>query len=140
MSTIQLPAADTHRRRRPFRVAVLLIGMVLFGLGDLYATLMHSLYVGMHETNPIGAYLIAEQSIWGLILFKLGTLGLSAGLLLKVRHHLSAELACWALLVVMILVTVYWHAYNHQVLTMAEKLPVADLPPLAGHKSHAPLP
>lgn len=131
MSTIRvqpdrvLPIGTTERRRT-FRVVALAAGLVIFGLGDLYSTILHSVHVGIHEVNPIGAYLISEQSLWGLILFKLGTLGISVGLLLKVRHHRSAEIACWALLGVMIALTVYWYAYNGEMVSLSSHEPVVE--------------
>ena len=68
MSTIRvqpdrvLPIGTTERRRT-FRVVALAAGLVIFGLGDLYSTILHSVHVGIHEVNPIGAYLISEQSL-----------------------------------------------------------------------------
>ncbi len=101
-----------HRRGR--RVILLLIALAILGLGDLYATIVHARTIGMNELNPIGAYLIAAHSAAGLILWKLGTMGVTTGALMKVRHHRVAETACWMLVAVMVCLTFHWSSYNQQ--------------------------
>lgn len=103
--------------RRARRVVVLLFVVTTLGLADLYATYTHASSVGMHEENPVGAYLIAAGSWAGLTLYKLGTIGLAVGLLLKVRRQRSAELAAWFICLVMVALTIHWHEYNHEMST-----------------------
>lgn len=103
--------------RRARRVMVLLFVVTALGLADLYATYTHASSVGMHEENPIGAYLITAGSWAGLTLYKLGTIGLAVGLLLKVRRQRSAECAAWFICLVMVALTMHWHEYNHEMST-----------------------
>jgi hypothetical protein len=104
-----------RNRRRARRVVILLTTVFLLGLGDLYATITHATTVGMIEVNPIGAYLLNADSIPGLILFKLGTMGIGVGLLLRVRHKLQSELSSWLILAVMVALTLHWANYNEAV-------------------------
>ncbi|MBI1370142.1 MAG: hypothetical protein GC162_15995 [Planctomycetes bacterium] len=99
-------------RSRGRRVVILMALLVILGLGDLYATIMHLTSIGMDEVNPIGAYLIRANSILGLMLFKFGTMGLTIGLLLKVRHRRITEVASWGLVFVMVALTLHWYQYN----------------------------
>lgn len=110
---LQIGRAD----RRSRRVIVLLAAVAMLGLGDLYATYTHASSVGMHEENPIGAYLIMSGSWAGLTLYKLGTIGIAVGLLLKVRRRRSAELAAWFICAVMVALTFHWHDYNMEMST-----------------------
>jgi hypothetical protein len=93
-------------------VLLLLAAVTLLGLGDLYATLLHLGSVGMAELNPIAAYLISAGSVPGLVLFKLGCMALTVGLIWKLRHHLVAELGTWLLFAMMAMLTVHWYQYN----------------------------
>ena len=118
-----LPLTELNRaeagRMRARRVVLLLAALIVLGLGDLYATVTHATSIGMRELNPVGAYLIAAHSVFGLVLYKLGTMGLTTGLLMKVRHHALAELSSWLLVCVMVGLTIHWSNYNHQ---LSEKL------------------
>lgn len=106
-----------HRGRyRGRRVLLLLAAVTLLGLGDLYATLMHLQSVGMAEMNPIAARLMAAGSVPALILFKLGCMALTVGLMWRVRRHIAAEMGTWLLFGVMALLTVHWYQYNTMVM------------------------
>ena len=100
---------NAHRSRR---VVILLIALALLSLGDLYATLTHATSLGMVEVNPIAAYLIGAGSMIGLILYKLGTVGVSIAALAKVRAHAAGECAAWLLVGVMVVLTLHWYQYN----------------------------
>ncbi|MDH3584165.1 MAG: hypothetical protein OER86_08110 [Phycisphaerae bacterium] len=119
-------------RRRAIRVVILLAGLLALGLGDLYATVVHAASVGMNEANPIGHYLISSQSVTGLILFKLGSMGIAIGLLLRVREHRTTELASWMLLGVMVLLIMHWTDYNQQI---AEEMSRSSFQALAANMS-----
>jgi hypothetical protein len=58
-----------------------------------------------------------------LTLFKLGSIGITVGLLLKVRHRRFAEAASWMLAAVMVSLTFHWHQYN---LDLAHELAAAN--------------
>jgi len=109
--SMQLPLSESERRRGR-RVLLLMAALIVFGLGDLALTITHAFSIGMNEVNPIGAYLIGADSIWGLTLFKCGTIGLTVGLLTLVRHRPIAEAASWMLTLVMVSLTLHWYQYN----------------------------
>ncbi len=94
---------------------LLLAATAVLGLGDLYATVTHMNHLGFIEANPFAEHLVAARSTAGLVLFKLGTLGIAAGLLLRTRTQPSSELAAWFVLGVMLLLTIHWSNYNNAV-------------------------
>lgn len=106
-------AMRNHHRAR--RVVILLVTVCILGLADLYATITHVTSIGMIEVNPIGAYLIDANSIAGLVLFKLGSMGIGLGLLLHARHKIQGEISTWFILGVMVVLTLHWSQYNHAV-------------------------
>lgn len=108
---LNLPLSPSDRARAR-RVTLLMAVLVVLGIGDLVLTITHAFSIGMDEVNPLGAYLIRSQSILGLTLFKLGSIGVTVGLLLKVRHRRFAEAASWMLAAVMVSLTFHWHQYN----------------------------
>jgi len=106
---------DASSRRRGRRVLILLAAVSLLGVGDLYATLAHVNSIGMVELNPVAAYLINADSDAGLVLYKLGTIGIAVGLVVRSRHHRSAEAASWVMILIMAALTFHWHNYNETV-------------------------
>ena len=120
------PREDASHRSR--RVVILLIALVLLSIGDLYATLTHVGALGMIELNPIAAYLIGAGSMIGLILYKLGTLGVAVAALAKIRAHAIGECAAWLLVGVMVMLTLHWYRYNVEA---AATLQNTDYPALA---------
>lgn len=98
--------------RRTVRVLMLTGLVVLLGLGDLHNTITVADSIGMVELNPIAAYLLKANSTAGLVLYKLGTIGIAVGLVLKVRRHLVGELGAWILAGLMVGLTFYWHHYT----------------------------
>lgn len=106
---------DASSRRRGRRVLILLAAVSLLGVGDLYATLAHVNSIGMVELNPVAAYLIDADSDAGLVLYKLGTIGIAVGLVVRSRHHRSAEAASWIMILIMAALTFHWQNYNETV-------------------------
>jgi hypothetical protein len=90
--------------------------MCLLNLVDLYATMIHVHEIGMIEVNPVGAYLIRSGSTAGLVLFKLGCIGIAAGLIIKTRHATAGEIGAWLMLGAMVALMCYWWCYNHAML------------------------
>jgi hypothetical protein len=109
---LQPAALRQHPTRRTVRVLMLSGLVVLLGLGDLHNTLTMSDSVGMVELNPIAAYLLNANSTAGLVLYKLGTIGIAVGLVLKVRRHLVGELGAWILAGLMVGLILYWQHYT----------------------------
>ncbi len=105
-----LPAEQA--RRRSHRVMMLLGLVFLLSLGDLYNTMTIARSIGMIELNPIARHLLTSDSAAGLVLYKLGTVGIAVGLLLKIRGHLLGEVGTWVMVAVMTGLTIYWHQYG----------------------------
>ncbi|QNN24009.1 hypothetical protein HED60_17600 [Planctomycetales bacterium ZRK34] len=110
-SVLILPHTPAERARSR-RVMLLMAVLVVLGIGDLALTITHAFSIGMNEVNPVGSYLIRNNSVLGLTLFKLGSIGITVGLLLKVRHQRFAEAASWMLAAVMVTLTFHWYQYN----------------------------
>lgn len=108
-STMRASPAIQNRRRR---VTVLVGGIVVLSLADLAITLKFLEARWMIEANPIAAYLIeSTQSAWALAAFKCATVGICAGLLLRLRRHRAGEMAAWFGLAVLVGVLAMWHSY-----------------------------
>ena len=125
------PPGSIAGRHRARRVGLLLIATVLLSIGDLYATLTHLNSIGMVEVNPIAAHLMRTGSVAGLVLFKLGTLGLAVGLILHARYHRSAEVGAWILTLIMTLLMLHWQHYQTQ-LTAVSGLSYEKVPEILG--------
>ncbi len=116
-----LPTTHGHRtaravdpRRRPARVGILLVAVVLLSLGDLYMTLVHLRGVGMVEANPIAREVIDLNSPPALAAWKLATVVLAVGLLFVVRRTRSGEIGAWLAVGVLTWLTVRWTAYSEE--------------------------
>lgn len=100
---------------RSQRVLVILVGIVLMSLGDLYMTLEYLLHFGMLESNPLARAIIQHGSPWVLGAWKLCTLILAVGILVFARRRVSAELGALFCCGVMAWLTVRWIHYSDQV-------------------------
>jgi hypothetical protein len=97
---------------RPRRVLVLLIGIVALSAADLAVTLSHLTTIGMLEANPIAAWLVRTTgSAWVLGLYKASTVAVCVGLLYRLRHHRSGELATWCAMAILVLMCFMWRDY-----------------------------
>ena len=106
------PALLTQVGQRSHRVVMLLGLVFVLSLGDLYSTMTIARSIGMFELNPIARYLLASGNTAALVLYKLGTVGIAVGLLLKLRHHRMGEVGTWVLVILMTGITLYWHQYS----------------------------
>lgn len=106
-----LPSRD-RAARRGRRVWLLLIGVAVLGVGDLVATATHMHGVGLIEANPFARHLIHAGSTEGLILFKLGSIGISVGLIARIRAKPAGEVGGWILIAIMTALTFHWHHYS----------------------------
>jgi len=93
---------------------IILVGVVLMSLGDLYMTLQYLLHFGMLESNPLARAMISHGSPWLLAAWKLCTLMLAVGILVFARRRLSAELGTIFCCGVMAWLTVRWINYSDQ--------------------------
>ena len=105
------PAVD----RRSRRVIVLLCGILVLSVADLYVTLEHLRTVGMLEANPIAAYLIRTTgSAWVLAAYKMATVGVCLTLLFRLRRHGEGEFAAWCAVVILTALSLMWHTYAEE--------------------------
>jgi hypothetical protein len=93
---------------------VILTGVILMSLGDLYMTLQYVMHFGLLEANPMARALMQYGSPTALIAWKLCTLILAAGILFYARRRLSAELGVLFCCGVMTWLTVRWMDYMEQ--------------------------
>lgn len=105
-------------RCRSKRVIVILTGVVLMSLGDLYMTLQYVMHFGLLEANPFARAMMQYGSPTVLVAWKLCTLILAAGILLYARRRLSAELGVLFCCGVMTWLTVRWMDYMEQMAHM----------------------
>jgi uncharacterized membrane protein len=102
----------TRCSARARRVTLLLLGVVVLSLGDLLLTVECMTTMGMMEANPIAVYLARSTgSAWALSAYKMLTVAVSVGLLYRLRHHRSAEVAAWCAATVLAVLTLSWSAY-----------------------------
>ncbi len=62
------------------------------------------------ELNPVAARVLSG-SAQGVMVYKFGLLALGTLILLPLRRHAVAELACWFLFVAQVYLAVRWYAY-----------------------------
>jgi hypothetical protein len=100
---------------RPVRVTVLLCAVVVLSLADLYMTLVHLMSFGMIEANPLARGIMAFGSPAALIIWKLVTVMMAAGILFYARKRRVAEVGAVFCCCVLTWLTGRWIAYNAQV-------------------------
>jgi hypothetical protein len=119
LSWVSRVLSDKARR---IRVVTLLVAIFAMSMGDLYMTVTYASQVGMIEMNPLARALMRGDSHVPIILFKLATVGISTGLLFKVRGTRVGELACWAGLVGLLWLTIRWVDYNKAMVELTPAL------------------
>lgn len=97
---------------RERRVAMLAVAVVLMGLTDLLCTLTHMRGPGMIEANPLARWFALVGGERELVMFKLWTMAVSAGLVFLLRRRWQAEAAGWVMVGVMLALTAHWQRYN----------------------------
>ena len=99
-------------RRRAHRVFALAGGIALLSLADLFLTLTHLRTSGMAEANPVAAYIIrGTGSALALSLYKVATIAICIGVLLRLRRMVAGEVAGWCCLAILGYMCVQWHLY-----------------------------
>lgn len=97
---------------RARRTTLLLLAMLLMGVSDLLCTLAYMRTSGMVELNPLARWVATEGGAAGLVVFKLGTLAMSAGILFGLRYRPIAERCAWGGVVCMLALTLHWVHFN----------------------------
>ncbi|MFG0305950.1 MAG: hypothetical protein ACF8Q5_07015 [Phycisphaerales bacterium JB040] len=126
VSPAQAPLHRVLFSSRPGRVKLLLILVVALSLVDLELTLMYASTIGMPEMNPLARTLMRHGSATDLVLWKLGTIALSTGILFRLRAQRAAEIGAWIALVALAWLTGQWIAYANLHQAIADIGPVID--------------
>ena len=101
--------------RRERRVFLLIFGIILLSLADLWLTIHYLTTMGMMEANPIAVWVIKRfGSPWALSAFKLASVAASCWLLYLVRHHRIGELAAWACSTILAFMCYMWFEYTEE--------------------------
>lgn len=95
---------------RSRRVLLTLAAVWVIAVFDLGYTLAETGTQDFFELNPLAARLLGG-SIHSIIAYKFGLLGFGTLILLAVRRHAIAELACWFLFVSKLYVAIRWYSY-----------------------------
>lgn len=109
---VDLAAPSTQARCR--RVCLLVFAITVLSLGDLVVTWIFLNSFGMQEANPLAAFIIRQQSPMALVLFKFGSLSACVSTILIVRHRRQGEIAAWIAATILVLLTVRWAVYTHE--------------------------
>ncbi len=105
---LEAPSVRARGRR-----VLLLMGLVtILSLGDLIVTLTFLRSTGMVELNPLAAFVIRNQSIAGLIFFKVGSVLMSVSILTMIRHTRRGEIAAWVAASILVALTFHWSEYT----------------------------
>lgn len=95
---------------RSRRVLLTLAIVWVISIFDLGFTLAEWGTPDFVESNPLAVSLLKGPS-WAVGAFKFGLLTVGTAILLLLRRHSVAELACWFLLATKLYVAVRWFAY-----------------------------
>ena len=107
---------------RAQRVALVLLATCLLGVYDLALTLVFSTSIGMVELNPLARLIMrVYDSPFMLIAWKLLSMGLSAGIIWRIRRTRIGELAAWLALVVLLALCLHWAAFVRDVALFASE-------------------
>ncbi|MBU0641092.1 MAG: hypothetical protein KKB50_19710 [Planctomycetes bacterium] len=106
---------------RPRRILLALMAVWVLNLADLGFTVVESSGGHFVEMNPVAAKLLSGP-LNTILLYKFGLLGIGTAILLLLRRHSVAELACWFLLAAYSYVGVRWYVYYGCLLTGSENV------------------
>jgi len=100
---------------RSFRVIWLTLVIIALSIADLYVTLLYLHSGGMGEGNPVARWLIAWDMPALLVMWKMLTVGLACGILLKYRRERLVELGAIACCLILVWLTIRWEKYHREV-------------------------
>ncbi len=95
---------------RPRRVLLTLAAVWVISVFDLGFTVGQWGMMEFQELNPLAARLL-DGPVHGIAAFKFGFLTSGTIILLALRRHSVAELACWFLLATKVYIAIRWFAY-----------------------------
>jgi hypothetical protein len=105
-----LTVRDRFRRSRTRRVVFLILAVLVLNGFDLFFTLLASAHGHFVEMNPVAARLLSGPQLV-VIAYKAGLVLAGCSILLALRRHAVAELACWFLLAANVYVAARWSLY-----------------------------
>ena len=104
-----------HRQRRVAE----LIGIVwVLSVADLVFTVCAHFFTTFHELNPVASYMLKQNLLPSLVLFKLVVTAIGTQIFWRLRHHGRAEVALWGLAGVYVMLALRWSTYTSAALAM----------------------
>jgi len=119
---LRAPFASSAQSLKQCRFSALLAAITLMSLADLGMTLIYMRSIGMIELNPLAVYMIELGQTRQLILFKLFTIVLGAGLLYLLRNKKAAEPAAWIATACLAILMSHWMDYNRGISAITNEL------------------
>ena len=112
---IQHPA----EANRPRRVAELLAILWILAIADLLFTLWAHFFTPFYEMNPLAHYMLRNNLIPSLILFKLVVTAIGSQIFWRLRRFARAEAALWLMTGVYVALAMQWSNYTRGAMTLA---------------------
>lgn len=123
---------------RSTRVASLVAAVMLMSLADLYMTLTFVTSVGMHESNPLARAMMSYGSPAVLVVWKLASVILGAGILLWARRKPAAEIGAWVCFLVLTWLMIRWMFYSDYMAAAVHALEVTRDDPASNFVAMVP--
>lgn len=103
------PSVDALAERRANRVILLVVLLWILNAFDLAFTIIAHDLGGFREANPLAAAVLGHP--YRLVAFKLALVAFGSVVLLALRRRPVAELACWLLCGVYMVLGIVWMIY-----------------------------
>ena len=100
--------------RRPIRVVLLSVAIVLMSLGDLHITMTFLRSGGMGEGNPVARLVMVHGSESLLVVWKCASVAFACLIFYKFRAYRCAEVACWLSFLVLTWLLMRWISYAEE--------------------------
>ena len=98
-------------RRRPIRVAVLLLAVWVLNGFDLLFTILATRIGAFTELNPVAAIVLDSGNYAILAAYKISLVGLGSWILWHYRNVRFSEIGCWMMAMLYGGVALRWHRY-----------------------------
>jgi hypothetical protein len=105
-------------RNRSRRVAQLIAIVWILSILDLFFTLWAHFFTHFHELNPLANYMLRQNLVPSLILFKLVVTAVGTSIFWRIRNHARAEVALWGLVGVYVMLALRWSTYTTSVMAL----------------------
>lgn len=114
LNVCALEGQDPRHAARRRRVALAILGIVIFSLADLYFTILYARTVGMSEANPIARLVMSMNSPALLSLWKCASVAAACLIFWAFRHKWTTELAAMACMILLGMLAVWWWMYTRE--------------------------